>query len=237
MQDEQIIIKRRKTIIIALFALVFVVASSVFIVNVLLNKSAIENLDSSKLDGIDKEDLRSIERSLKVMMKSNYNLEDSDINNLKLVVREDTVEVKRDSDNKTSWAHFLIDLNKPKLTYDVSFNSGASDAVFLCPDLSLMQDANEFCIGTDKQSTIDVALDKYLPYHDKTESGIFYSIWHGYDDSNSPRIEMYASICNNETKGAEVLRSIKDWIKDKGVNPDSIPINYQTTYCDHGEDD
>ena len=238
MQDEATIIKNRKKIAVTLIVLIFVVVSCMFIVRTISNRTIVENLDSAELSSLTKSELYEFEQSLKIMLKSNYHLKDDDLKKVKVVVRENTVKVERDEkDKKVKMATFLIDVNEPKLTYEVTFDSGASDTTFACPELGLMQDQNVFCIGTDKQSTIDVALGKYLPYRGTTKSGIFFSVWRDYDDSNSPRLEMYASICGDEEKGQEVLNTIKAWIKDKGVNPDSLPINYQSSYCDHGSDD
>lgn len=238
MQNETTLIKNRKKIVVVLLIIAFVVISSLFIIRGLDNRSIIENLDSAKLSSLNREELNQIERLLRTMLKSNYGLKDDALEKVKAVARENSMKIERDEKTKkVKAAKFLIDLNDPKLTYEVAFNNGFSDMTFTCPELGLMQDANVFCIGTDKQSTIDVALDKYLPYRATTKNGTFFSVWHDYDDDNNPRIEMYASICGDEAKGQEVLSTVKTWIKEKGVNPDSIPINYQSSYCDHGSDD
>ncbi|MBO4854994.1 hypothetical protein J5500_01140 [Candidatus Saccharibacteria bacterium] len=238
MQDEATLIKNRKKTIIALVVLIFVAASCLFIINGLGKKSVIENLDSTDLSTLSTKELNEINQSLKIMLKSNYGLNDDALSKVKAVVRENSMKIERnEKTKKIVAADFLMDLNDPKLTYQVSFDGRLSDTTFACPELGLMQDANVFCIGSDKQSTIDVALGKYLPFRAKTESGTYFSIWRDYDDNNSPRLEMYASICGDEEKGEEVLNTIKGWIKEKGVNPDSIPINYQSSYCDHGSDD
>lgn len=238
MQDEATLIKNRKKIIVVFLALIFVVISSLFIVRGLDKKSIIENLDSAELGTLSNTNLYEIEQSLKIMLKSNYDLTDSALKKVKVVARENSMKIERDEKTKkVKSAKFLIDINEPKLTYEVSFDSELSDTTFTCPELGLMQDANVFCIGTDKQSTIDVALGKYLPYRATTKNGTYFSIWRDYDDGNNPRIEMYASICGDEEKGQEVLNTIKAWIKEKGVNPDILPINYQSSYCDHGSNE
>ncbi|MBP5656298.1 hypothetical protein J6X15_01795 [Candidatus Saccharibacteria bacterium] len=238
MQDEATLIKNRKKMIVALLVLIFVIASCLFIMNGLSRRNIIENLNSTDLNTLSQKELNEINQSLKIMLKSNYGLDDDALNKVKAVVRENSMKIEQDEKTKkVTAAQFLMDINDPKLTYEVSFDSRLSDTTFKCPELGLMQDANVFCIGSDKQSTIDVALGKYLPFRAKTESGTYFSIWRDYDDNNSPRLEMYASICGDEEKGKEVLSTIKGWIKEKGVNPDSIPINYQSSYCDHGSDD
>ena len=238
MQDEATLIKNRKKIIVVFLVLIFVVISCLFILRGLNNRSIIENLDSAELGSIEDKNLYEIEQALKIMLKSNYKMKEDELKKIKVVARENSMKIERDEKTKkVKSAKFLIDINNPKLTYEVSFDKELSDTTFTCPELGLMQDANVFCIGTDKQSTIDVALGKYLPYRATTKNGTYFSIWRDYDDSNNPRIEMYASICDDKEKGQEVLNTIKAWIKDKGVNPNSLPINYQSSYCDHGSDE
>ena len=105
-----------------------------------------------------------------------------------------------------------------------------------CPEIGLAKNPDVFCIGTDQVSTIDVMLDKYLPYSATTDDGYYFTIWHDKTGTIKPRLDMYANICNDEKVGESVITAIKTWIKDKGVNPDIVPINYQTSYCEHGND-
>lgn len=234
MPDEnEIKLKNRRIIAIALIVLIFIVAPPcIYLANTFGSKTAVQNSSSSNLDNIPNNQYRILETGLKSLLSNSYDYSEEDLSDLKIIIRENTVTYTYSKDQVTG-TNFLLDVDKLNLTYDVTLEYASEGVFFRCPSLELMKDPNIFCVGTDKQSTIDVALDKYLPYRGKTKSGYSFSIWHDYDDKNNPRIEMYANICNDQKKGAEILQTIKDWIKDKGVNPDIVPINYQESYCEH----
>jgi len=233
--DERQTIKNRKVLIICAIVLLVAVPVAFYFINIANRRNVIENAGSEKVGELGKVNLEAVEKRVKILLKSYYDYSDDDLEQVKMIVREDSMKITYDEKGKVDRFSFLVDLNKPELTYLISKDVGG-DIMATCPEIGLAKNPDVFCIGTDQVSTIDVMLDKYLPYSATTDDGYYFTIWHDKTGTIKPRLDMYANICNDEKVGESVMMAIKAWIKDKGVNPDIVPINYQASYCEHGND-
>ena len=210
----------------------FTILITVFIVSSLLNQSIITPIDTSANQILNQINLDDIDSELKILLSSSYNIPSQDLSQVKAVIRNDSITYTTDNHNNLTDATFLIDLNNPKLTLEVNYQKNIDFVALLCPPIELAQDQNVFCIGYGSQSTIDANLDKYLPYQNFTPNGTFFSIWHDYDDNNKPRLNTFATICDDEQSYQEVNSSIKYWLMQHGIpNPDIIPIHFPHSYC------
>lgn len=229
--------KATKIAIILLIILFNVVIATIAIINAITAPSgSIEPVSNTSSTYFSQIDTSSIEQKLIILLKSYYDASPKDLTNLKAVIRENTLTYKLDNDNQLTEAKFLIDLNEPQLTYQVEYQKDGSEIMITCPPIELAQNQDIFCIGLDTYSTIDSNLDKYLPYRGVTPSGVQFSIKHDRDSNNMPRLDIYANICNDETKGKEVENTVKEWIQSKNIpNPSIIPTNINYSDCYYKE--
>ena len=209
---------------------------TIAIINPLLNQPSIAPISSSRDPHLSQINLSDLDYVLFTHVNSFYDLSLEQIQNFKSVIREDTIKYKLDENDKITSATFIIDVNDPKLTYQVNDQIDADFISLNCPTIDLVQDPNVFCIGYDRNSTIDANLGKYLPYQGTTPNGTVFSIWRDFNDDGRPYIDSYANICNDESISNEVKTSIKYWLMQHGIpNPDVIPLNFHSDYCFHGE--
>lgn len=217
----------RKQLIAAITCFSFLVVGlfTIFILNILNTPIIIHySEENAKLDN----KIKLFGKHLKNTLSNlGYTVPDE----VNATIRESTVKTYS-PDGNGSTATFLLDIDSPKLTYQVTLDYDTDNFLLVCPDISLVQDPNIFCIGTDKQSTIDANLAKHLPYSGETTSEIPFTISHDYDSKNNPRLTIYASVCGDETLAQEVETEVKNWIRSKGIpNPDIIPLHFPHSYC------
>lgn len=215
---------------VACFSLFIIGLFTIFILNTLNTPTVIHNSEEdSKLDS----KIKLFGEHLKDTLSNlGYTMPDE----INAVIREDSVKTYSPDGSDPVTATFLLDIDSPKLTYQVTLDYDTDNFLLVCPDISLVQDPNTFCIGTDKQSTIDANLAKYLPYSGETTSEISFTISRDYDSKNNPRLSVYANVCNDETIATEVETAVKEWIRDKGIpNPDIIPLHFPHSYCNDRE--
>ena len=224
---------RVRIAIILCILLFFTVIITLTILNPLLHHSSIAPVSSDVSSSLSAKDLLSIESSVKSHLSFTYDLSSDDLDSLSIVIRENTLETKRDDSNSITLANFIIDLSSPQLTYKVTYQPSSNLILLTCPTINLVQDSSIFCIGTDNHSTIDANLDQYLPYEGTTANDIDYSISHQSGDSISdPYLTIYASVCDDEADAIEVETAVKDWIHSKGIpDPDIIPLHFSHSYC------
>lgn len=209
---------------------------TIFVTSTVPNKSAIIITNSSNDPNLSKIDFDKIISNIETLMVYSYNATPEQIHNLRAVVRENTIEYTLDDSGKIANAKYIIDLNEPNVTFLVDDQASVNFVALTCPPTELVQNPNVFCIGYGGQSTIDANLKKYLPYQGKTSDGIDFRIWLDPDDSNKPRLGVYANICDNETTGKSVNDAVKYWLIQHGIpNPDIIPLNLDYSYCPHLE--
>lgn len=228
----------RKTItaIVLSIALFFIILLTISIVFPILHQSAILPIDTSNNQILNQINLDDVNLELKTLLSNTYDTTPQELSNLKAIIRENSITYSVDENNNLANASFLIDLNNPKLTFQVEYQKNVDFVALLCPPIELAQDQNVFCIGYNGQSTIDANLDKYLPYQGFTPNGTYFSIWHDYDDKNKPFLNTYANACDDEESNQEASATIKYWLMQHGIaNPDIIPINLQTSNCTHHE--
>ena len=228
----------KKTIIISVlvFCAILAVVFTIFIATSNRGDSQIVNKDSDELKVFKDSDFEHIQTAVKGFL-GQYGLSEKEIAEAKIVIREGSVRVKKEDYDGAEYATFLVDVSNPKLTYEGSLMiGGPEEEVFLsCPALSLMQDPNVFCVGNERDSTIDVALGKYLPYNSDEDNGkgIGISISLGYDEFDGmPMLHVRAGVCEGDTDEEYVKKFVKDWVREKGgVNPEIIPMEYEFVDC------
>ena len=231
--------KFKKTIIISVlvFVALLVVVFTVYFIVTYRGNGQIVNGRDGELSAFKDSDFEHIETAAKGFLKQ-YGLTDKEISEVKIVIREGSVKIRKESYDDAEYASFLIDISNPKLTYQGSLMIGGDEEeVFLtCPAVSLMQDPNVFCVGNERESTIDVALDDYLPYNsvEAGESDLGISIWHDFDEYDGwPILKVSAGVCDGSDQMKTVEQFVKDWVRRKsGLNPDVIPTKYEYVDCD-----
>ena len=229
--------KFKKTIIVAVlvfFAIIAIVFTIYFAVSG-KNDDQIVNKGSEELSVFKDSDFEHIQAAVKGFLPQ-YGLNEQEIADVKIMIREGTVKVRKEEYDGAEYASFLVDVSNPKVTYQGSLMIGGDEEeVFLtCPALSLMQDPDVFCVGNERESTIDVVLGDYLPYNsiDAGESNIGITITQDFDDYDGmPMLLVRAGVCEEDDEEKVVRTFVKDWIREKGVNPDIIPTEYEFLDC------
>lgn len=231
--------KFKKTIIISIlvFIAVLVVIFTIYFAVTYKGNGQIVNNRDGELSAFKDSDFENIETAVKGFLNQ-YGLTEKEISDAKIVIREGSVKIRKESYDDAEYASFLVDVSNPKLTYEASLMiGGPEEEVFLtCPAVSLMQDPEVFCVGNERESTIDVALGDYLPYNsvEAGESDLGISIWHDYDESDGwPTLKISAGVCDGSDQTKQVEQFVKDWVRRKGgVNPDIIPMSFEYVECD-----
>ncbi len=232
--------KFKKTIIISIlvFIAVLVVIFTIYFAVTYKGNGQIVNKRDGELSAFKDSDFENVELAVKGFLNQ-YGLTEKEISDAKIVIREGSVKIRKESYDDAEYASFLVDVSNPKLTYEVSLMiGGPEEEVFLtCPAVSLMQDPNVFCVGNERESTIDVALGDYLPYNsvEAGESDLGISIWHDYDVRDGwPILMVSAGVCDGSSEMKTVEQFAKDWVRKKsGLNPDVIPMQFQYVDCDN----
>lgn len=219
--------------IIASVLLFFVIIITITIINPYLNHSSIAPVGPEVSSYLNSEDMSKIETAIKNQLIFAYEKSSDELDNLRIVIREDTFTSEQNSSGRITTANFIVDINSPELTYKITYRPRDNSVHLTCPSINLVQNPDIFCKGTYDQSTIDANLDQYLPYEGTTASEIDFSIsHHGADSTSDPYLTIYASVCDDETLAAEVETAVKDWIRSKGIpNPDIIPLHFPHSYC------
>lgn len=189
-----------------------------------------------------KSDYEHIQNAVRSYLKNAYKYSDDEILKVKITIREGSVVVEEWENEKN--VHFIIDLDSPKLTYAGQLVAGGSeDDVFVtCPPIEKMQDKNVFCIGHDRESTIDMALGEYLPYDnldeieeddDNNASGVAIQIWQDYDEETGiPTLKVSLGACKNSPDGNTARKWVMDWIRENGkIDPEILPLDIIYADC------
>jgi len=156
-----------------------------------------------------------------------------------MAIRDNSIEVAEYEGVKG--VDFIVDLSNPKLTYaGTLIVGGTDDELFLvCPALSIMQDKDVFCIGHERESTIDDELGDYLPYETNIDADDYFSLWVDYDDDDLPVIKASLAVCKDDDAEKERMKNvIYDWISSKTtVKPEVFPIEMDYLDCDWSDED
>ena len=191
------------------------------------NPTSIAPISKSYSSILEKPDLITIEQQLRNFLGKTYNLTPEQSSSLTAVIREDTI-----TNNDSNGVVFLIDISEPKLTFQVTYQKEQATANFSCPPIELAQSPDIFCIGQNRQSTIDTNLSDYLPYQGLTPNGTEYYIWQAPKSDYTPRLDIIANTCNNELLNKEVKSAIDYWLIQHGItNPDIIPTKISYPDC------
>jgi hypothetical protein len=177
-------------------------------------------------------DLKRIDESARRFLKV-YDLSDSEIANAEIVVRDGSVRVRENEYSGDKTISFLIDISNPRLTYAGSIVTGTEELFLTCPEISLMQDPSVFCVGNERESTIDVALGAYLPFDTGEASNPYISLWQDYDKKTDlPYLRANVSVCEDGEGSDEVREFINNWIREHGrIDPSVIPLKIHYLDC------
>ena len=226
---------RVKIIAVLVVLAIIVISVLAYSISSMFSGSKVVNKGEGDISVFTDSDIKHIEEGVNSFLKYAYGMSDSDISEVKITIREGSIRLEEYEDG--IMARFLVDVSNPRLTYDGSLMIGGSeDEVFLtCPDVSLMQDPNVFCIGHDRESTIDMALGDYLPYETGMEDdGLYMYVWQDYDDdTGTPLLKVVLGACEDGEDGDEAREMLDNWIREKGkVNPRIIPKEISYLECD-----
>ncbi len=144
-------------------------------------------------------------------------------------IRENTFSDEKSG--KLTIAHFIIDIDSLKISYQIDFTYPYGDhtsvnPVFNCPSLTETRYPETECVGTFNSSSLvkaeqDNPVNKILPIKvDSKEAR--YDIFGFFDQDNGNKfsLNIVDYSCNNREKALELIRS-------KGFNPDDYTVNYQ----------
>lgn len=217
--------KYSKIAAILLFILFNTIIVTITIIGALNSPNGmIEPISDTGSPYISQINFSKINDKLKIILKAYYNLSQEELDNIKAVVRENTIDYILDDNNKLNNATFLIDLDTPQLTYQIHYYTKGPEVNIECPPIELSQNQDIFCIGQDSQSTIDTNLDKYLPYYGNTPGNVLFTIAHEYDKLGLPYLSIITNTCRDEKTEDSINATIRKWIKGKNIpNPDIIP--------------
>lgn len=229
MENEAQTIKQRKILIIV-GAIVFVVL--VIFIGVVweLARENQYNTDIANEDAL-KEDLsasdtKRVKKEISDVVRNIYGLDKSET--IKTNMR--AASYKEAQVNNGTNAEFIIDVESVKVTYKVWMlkNSDNEFDIFLsCASMDETNYPDNFCIGTDNNSTIDVTLEDKLPHNGKVGNHI-YTVSHV---SSSPKLDVYVNSCGDEEIIEMTRQSVKDWIKSLGYNAEMFPIDVSKEIC------
>ena len=234
---------KRAAIIIGVLVLFIIIAFVIyFIINAANNRMQITNERTGEFAVFERTDFEHIQNAIKSYLKNAYKMTDSEIAEVKMTLREGSIRVEEYDGDK--FVRFLVDLDSPRLTYEGTLVAGAEDdeEVFVtCPRVEDMQDKNVFCIGHDRESTIDMALGEYLPYDNFDDleegedgpEGMMIRIWQDYDEETGlPTLKANVGACENGEDGKEALAFVKNWIRQNGnIDPEIIPLEMIYSDC------
>jgi len=219
--------------ILALLAVVSVI-SAIYVAVLVNQPETIVTTREGNMQYLTDEDIAKVNESARGFLKS-YDLSDGEIAAAKIVVREGTVRVTENKYDGSKTIRFLIDIDHPRLTYDTSIVSGTDEIFMSCPAISLMQDPGVFCVGNERESTIDVALGSYLPFDTGTESDqqMYISLWKDFDkETQLPVLRANVGACEEGEDGEEARKFINDWIREHGrIDPAIIPLKIHYVSC------
>lgn len=226
--------KVKKLTIIAVLAFLILIAivAILFVISTLNSNEVVYDEEMSVFK---ESDIENIRERAKAFIRS-YGLTEKEVNEAKIVIRKGSVKTRVEDYDGAVYASFIIDISNPKVTYKGSLMVGGSEEeLFLvCPELSLAQDPDVFCVGHDGESTIDVALGDYLPYdsYEEGDSNMTVSMEQDFDDKGWPYLNINVGACEDGSDGDTAREFVNTWIREKGgVNPDIIPKKFHYVDC------
>ncbi len=224
-----------------IFAFVIIAYSIISILIVLIvlvfftydDQKIIINNELKTIDNnnISRDDYTVIRKNLRLLSTNTYKHNPDE--EIIASVRESTYS---ESGNTIS---FIMDVESLKSTYAVWLSHGAKNAEEVelsCVSNKVSKYPDEFCIGSDGQSTIDADLEGYLPLKEFYSSGRpKYVVTH---QAYTTKLEAKVYVkCDDEEGRTNIENEIKAWITQKGVNAEKVPIEYDKNACLDYEDD
>lgn len=236
---------KRAAIIIGGMVVFIIIAFIVyFTIDSAAHKIQITNDRSGEFAVFTRSDFEHIQDIIKSYLKYAYKMSDSEISEVKMTIREGSVEV--DEHDGEKFVNFIIDLDSPRLTYTGTLTAGGPDEeTFLaCAPVDKMQDKSVFCVGHDRESTITMALGQYLPYDNMDEleegedgpEGAMIRIEEDYDEETGlPELVATVGACEKGEDGKAAREFVEGWIREKGnIDPGVLPLKYIYADCSGG---
>lgn len=123
---------------------------------------------------------------------------------------------------------FIMDVDEFKATYLVSFalmgNKGFYESPMVdCPAPDLMKYPETYCKG-EKTSTASVTVGRSLPYYFNLDSGELITVTLSRTNANEEYLNVRVSSCGNKTVITEATKSVQNWIKSLGYEPEKYKI-------------
>jgi hypothetical protein len=141
--------KIRNLIILAIIAVILVVVAIVM-ANGLLNKKEVEVINQAEVTnnetGLDGDDIASIERAVRTVLKLNYNNNESVKNGeIKIAVRPNSMEQK-----SSELSSLIVDIEELKISYEVLLVAKTNNVAYInCVKAKDMKYDNKICIGEE----------------------------------------------------------------------------------------
>lgn len=221
--------RRKLTILAAIAFVLVVIAASAAMRFIIDNSSPITISNKNDIKGLlDDNDYQKMKTVLHKLLEDKYGIApDAPVD---ATIRESSYTDKTNGVEGT--ISFLLDIDSLKLTYTASVVHSSTnnlDISFGCPKLSASKYPETFCIATDNYSTIDVELDKKLPYSGYIDEVFTFRIRH---DVGVPKltIEIY-TLCGDDEAYNHALSEAKKWINSNGISADLIPYEAPKNYC------
>ena len=237
MENEGVSIKRRKTFLILLYVSILFIAVAIWITTTITRTPAdeanLQNYNKSSLNLNSK--LKSVtQKKLYEIISLAYGIEKG--NEPVGHIRNETIKSSEQSDG-TKIYKFTVDVDSYKLTYSAEVwetkNEKDYQAFFYCVSPEESKYPNNFCIGYNGQSTIDVTIANSLPIVAReTKNHYFYDVKQTYKEKSiQPVLQVFVNSCGNKEMIEEVRQDFKDWIRAKGYNPEIFPIDIPEINC------
>ena len=239
MENENTSIKRRKVFLVLLYVSILFVAIAIWIASTIArtpdDEAEIRNIDKSGLE-INSKLKTTMQKKLYETIKLAYGIKDGKqpIGH----IRKETLKGTEQSDG-TKVYKFIVDVDDYQVSYSAEIwdmkNDKDYQAFFYCVAPEESKYPNNFCVGYNGQSTIDVTIGNALPLvAKKTRSGYYYDVKVEYKKKSiQPYLFVYASVCNDTDKINEIREDLRTWIQEKGYNPDMYTIEIPSESCTH----